>query len=908
MRRSLVLLLALVLLAAPALAAHEQGKGARSLGGKTVPRTEEWLRIETDDFPTKPLGALETDAGATEGKAWNISSYGSITTEIDVPETGVLWVDIRARGWHPPDMMNTHMHILIDGEQRAEWDVRGEWATYPQSVPILKGKHTISIENFDNYRGAKLDRTLVVDWVSFSQPTLEGTPRVPAGGHVVVDAADIHNSVTGQLERSTLARNDTMWLQWGVGCFVEMFVAEGSGEHQVDARLKGNVHDGVGTRVQVRLDSEELAEYFVGEAWEQKVTRFTASAGPHMLEICYDNDEPGKKRNLWLDEMVFTSFAAAGTGGTPPTPPPADVPGAPWLSAHAGLDNHRYAESVVDAESVRTARQAWTYRVGAVTGTPAYDDGVLYFADFLGKAHAVRAKDGSVVWTADLPAGVDSSAALDEQNVYFGDMDGSLTALRRSDGSRVWSVKADPVEGTHLYGSPVVHEGVLYTGVASEQTLIEYEGPQTFRGSVAAFDTRDGRQVWKTYTQTEAGKGVSVWSTPAIDPELGLLYVGTGNSYGEPVSQYTDSIVALKMADGAVAWHFQATKNDAFNARGAPGPDRDFGASPLLFEAGGRRLVGDGDKGGVFFALDRATGALVWQAKADFKVEGVAASQVEGFLGTASYRDGVIYAPTTARSMVTAIKADTGEILWDTELNPLPQKYGDRMFAPSTAADGVVLQGNAFGRVFALDMATGEILANLSAGGAVQGGITLAGNLFVVPDVGKDLWSGKGGLTAYRVTPGAAPVVTSPGPTTTTPTAGPTPEPQALTVRLLGGFFEPKALTIRSGDTVTFVNEDSLPHTVTSTWDDGTTFDVALKPGETYAHTFDTAGTWAIHCRPHAQAATEGAPLTGMVMTVEVTAAGAGAVNESIIPGAPLGPLLVVLAALALFARARRQA
>jgi polyvinyl alcohol dehydrogenase (cytochrome) len=648
--------------------------------------------------------------------------------------------------------------------------------------------------------------------------------------------------------------------------------------------------------VQVKLDAKELIEYHVGEDWEQKVTKFTASAGPHMLEICYDNDEPGKKRNLWLDEMVLASL---GQGS-----PPATVDGAPWVSAHGGLSNHRHAPSVIDPESILTAQQAWTYRVGAVTGTPAHDDGILYFADFAGKAHALRAKDGSVVWTAELPAGVDSSAALDDANVYFGDMDGHLTALKRGDGSRVWSVKADPVEGTHLYGSPVVHDGILYTGVASEQTLIEYEGPQTFRGSVAAFDVDDGRQVWKTYTQTEAGKGVSVWSTPAIDPALGMLYVGTGNSYGEPVSQYTDSILALKLSDGSVAWHFQATKNDAFNARGAPGPDRDFGASPILFEAGGKTLVGDGDKGGVFFALDRATGALVWQAKADFKVDGIPASQVEGFLGTASHHDGVIYAPTTARSMVTAIDAASGEVLWDTELNPLPQTYGHRMFGPATAAEGVVLQGNAFGRVFALDMETGEILANLTAGGAVQGGITLVGNLFVVPDVGKDLWSGKGGLTAFRVTPGAAPVVTTPGGTIAPPTDEP-PAPTKTTVRVLGGFFEPATLDIRVGDEVTWVNEDAMPHTITSTWDDGATFDVTLKAGETFTHSFSAVGTWKVHCRPHAHAAEEGGELTGMVMTIDVTTAGAGAVNESIIPGAPLAALLVGLAVLALVGRRR---
>ena len=761
--------------AAPAtLAVHSEGKGARSLGGKTVPRTDAMLTLEADEFPEKPLGSLQNDAAATGGKAWNLSTYGFITTEIDVPESGAVWIDIRARGFHPTDMMNPHMHILIDGEQRAEWDVRGEWLAYPQSIPILKGKHTLSVDNFDNYRGATKDRTLIVDWVQITEPTLEGTPRVPAGGYVVVDAEDIHNSVTGQLERSTLARNETQWLQWGVGCFVEMIVAEGSGAHSVTPRLRGNVHEGVGTHVIIRVDGTQVEDYHVGEEWEERKTDFTASAGPHMVEICYDNDEAGKKRNLWLDEMSFVSFA---TGGGPITPPP-PAPIEDWPAAHATIDNHRHVASGIDATSVRTAREAWSYRSATVTGTPAIVDGVAYFGDYAGKIHALRVSDGSVVWTVDNGAGVDSSIAVAGDRLYVGDQDGFLTARKTSDGSQVWRVKADEVEGTHLYGSPVVHDGVLYTGVASEQTLIEYTGEQTFRGSVAAFDITNGAQKWKTYMQEPGGLGVSVWSTPAIDPALGLLFVGTGNSYGEPVSQYTDSIVALRMNDGGVAWHYQATKNDAFNARGGAGPDRDFGASPLLFEANGKKLVGDGDKGGRFFALDRATGALVWNVTVDFKVEGTPSSQLEGFLGTASYHKGTIYAPTTARSMVHAIDASTGAVKWARELNPLPTKYGDRMFAPSTAADGVVLQGNAFGHVFALDMATGEVLADLTVPGGIQGGIALAGDTFLVPDVGKDLWSMKGGITAFRVDITRPPQATPEPPVTgTDPPTGSTPPP-----------------------------------------------------------------------------------------------------------------------------------
>lgn len=760
-----VALFLMLLLAGSALANHPEGKGARSLGGSGVPRGDALFTIESDTFSDRSVGSLLTDAAATQGRAWNLSTYGIITTTIELPVSGVVWFDIRARGFHPPDMRNTHMHILIDGVQRAEWDVRGEWLTYPQSVPMLAGEHEVSVDNFNNYRANVADRALIVDWLAMTTPTLDGSPRVPAGGSVKVDAADIQNSVTGQLERSSLANDGTQWLQWGVGCFAEMFVMEAAGEHALLARLRGNVHEDVGTRVQIGLDGRRVDEYHVGVDWEDRETKFSVnSIGPHLVEICYDNDEPGKKRNLWLDEMHVSHEGLAVPAGA-----------ASWPSAHGSLSNLRHAQSAINAQSVLTAREAWTYAAsGPVTGTPAYDAGVLYFGDHKGKVHAVKASDGSAVWAVANEAGVDSSVALDDRRVYIGDQKGWLSARSRADGALVWRVRADPEDGTHLYGSPVLHDGVVYTGVASEQTLIEYKGEQTFRGSVAAFRASDGALLWRTHTQDPGGLGVSVWSTPAIDPGLGLLFVGTGNSYGEPVGKYTDSILALKLSDGAVVWSHQATKNDAFNARGGAGPDRDFGASPLLFEAGGRKLVGDGDKGGSLFALDRATGELVWTAKVDFRVDGVAASQLEGFVGTASYHEGVIYAPTTARSMVHAIDASTGAIKWATELNPLPREYGRRMFGASTAAEDVVLQGNAFGNVYALEMSTGRILTNLSVGGTVQGGITLAGDRFFVPHVGANLWSGSGGVRAFVVDADGYPPTVPP---TVWPTVTPTGTP-----------------------------------------------------------------------------------------------------------------------------------
>lgn len=447
-----------------------------------------------------------------------------------------------------------------------------------------------------------------------------------------------------------------------------------------------------------------------------------------------------------------------------------------WPTAHGGPSNQRAAPSALTPETVGDLERAWRVPTqGGVTGTPVHADGVAYFASWGGLVHAVDIESGTQLWRVDHGTRVDASLAIVDDKVLVADAEGNLTARERATGEVVWRTWVEPKRGVHLWGSPAVHDGRIYIGIASEQTDVTYEGVQDFRGGVAALDAATGEILWKTYTQPPEARGVSVWSTPALDPELGLLYVGSGNAYGAPAGSLSDALIALRMADGAVAWSYQATPDDTFNARGAPGPDADIGASPILFEIDGRPVVADGDKGGRFFALDRRTGELLWRVKADF-VGDLAPAEKEGFLGTAAYADGVIFAPTTARSMVHAIDARTGDFLWARELNEKPRAYGDRMFAPTSVTNGVVMQGNAFGQLHLLDARDGSTLRVLDVGGDVQGGVSIADGYLLVPDSGDVVWGPTGNLTAYRF---AAASEGSPAPTPVASSApvAPTPSP-----------------------------------------------------------------------------------------------------------------------------------
>src|SRR3712207_1525130 len=194
-----------------------------------------------------------------------------------------------------------------------------------------------------------------------------------------------------------------------------------------------------------------------------------------------------------------------------------------------------------------------------------------------------------------------------------------------------------------MYGSPVVWDGKVYIGVSGYFGEFSGRPNISVRGSVVALDAQTGAVRWKTYMVPPGRDGGPVWSTPAVDTDTGRLYVGTGNAYNPPASEMTDAIVALDARSGAVADHFQATADDAWSLGEPVGPDFDFGASPNLIRgADGRKLVGEGQKAGIYWALDRATLDPVWQTRTG------AGSSTGGIIGSTAYDGTRIYGPNNS--------------------------------------------------------------------------------------------------------------------------------------------------------------------------------------------------------------------------------------------------------------------
>lgn len=120
----------------------------------------------------------------------------------------------------------------------------------------------------------------------------------------------------------------------------------------------------------------------------------------------------------------------------------------------------------------------------------------------------------------------------------------------------------------------------------------------------------------------------------------------------------------------------------------------------------------------------------------------------------------------------------------------------------------------------------------------------------------------------------------------------------ASEVKLMGGFFDPASLDVLVGEEVTWTNEDAMPHTVTSSWDEGASFDAVLKAGESFTYKFGEPGEHTIHCRPHTFENEETGEMEGMVMTVKALPLETGAGIAAPLQKAPLPALAIVIVGL----------
>ncbi len=427
-------------------------------------------------------------------------------------------------------------------------------------------------------------------------------------------------------------------------------------------------------------------------------------------------------------------------------------------------------DSTITRENVGRLELAWAFAlpdVADVRSQPVVTEDTVFVAAISGGVYALDRESGCIEWEHETGATLRTSLALGragERTVLFvGDIGATVHAIDAHTGEGLWSESVALFDASATTGTPVPYRGadgrdVLFVPLSAFGVVLatnpRYECCKS-HGAVLALDATTGERLWvtrmtkdavPTYKSSEGVQqwgpsGVPVWTTPTLDPERGQLYVGTGENTSSPATYLSDSIVALEMTTGAIRWVFQGTRDDAFNMacgrRAGPncpkenGPDFDFGAAAVLAtSSSGKQIVVAGQKSGEVHALDPQTGRVLWQNRLS---QGSALGGVHWGISVVGDRVLVPIADPpfprpgyTPKPGVYALDLETGELLWEhraerrCELdmaalrggeNPWPECPFQYSFSAAPMASEEVLFAAALdGRVYAFDIASGEIL------------------------------------------------------------------------------------------------------------------------------------------------------------------------------------------------------
>jgi polyvinyl alcohol dehydrogenase (cytochrome) len=406
----------------------------------------------------------------------------------------------------------------------------------------------------------------------------------------------------------------------------------------------------------------------------------------------------------------------------------------------------------VDTASVGGLTSRWEKDgLVGVTGTPIVARGVVYFGDWTGTVWALKLSSGAVLWSTKVGTSVIGSPALAGTGLYVG-AGSTLYRLNASNGEVIWKATTNPNPFSQINASPIVVGARVILGTAQFEEVVG-KPPETFQGSIGAWDARSGRPLWNFVTtpnDASSGAGEGIWSTAAVDARLGLLYVGTGQNISQPTGPRADSLLAIRISDGTLAWWSQFTKPDVFGYGNYVGKDADVGTSPNLWSCGGRTMVGVGQKNGVYHALDAKSGKDVWNTTL------TPGSTFGGALGSAAFIDGRLIVTsnigdpasnaTTNQSKVFALDPGTGKVLWFRGL-------AGNVFGPVTGVRELAFVGTDAGRYYALSTAKGTQEWTYTPPAKVGGGASIvAGN--VIWGYGFTLFKGPGpgGIVCFSVT------------------------------------------------------------------------------------------------------------------------------------------------------------
>ena len=322
-----------------------------------------------------------------------------------------------------------------------------------------------------------------------------------------------------------------------------------------------------------------------------------------------------------------------------------------WLVHGRTYSEQRYSPLAdINTSNVNRLGLAWQVDLGTdrgLEGTPLVVDGVMFTTGSWSHIYAIEARSGKILWTYDphVPGSVARNGCCDvvsrglavwQGRVIAATFDGRLIALDARSGQRVWEVDTivDHTLPYSITGAPRIVKNRVLIGNAGAEFGV--------RGYFSAYDIDTGKLAWRFFTVPAGPKGPferpelesaaktwdansgvwpgkgggTVWDSFAYDPDLDLLYVGTGNGGPWPQSirspaggdnLFLSCILAVKPDTGRLVWYYQTT----------PGDQWDFTATQhmiladLQWEGRARKVLMQAPKNGFFYVLDRESGRLL---------------------------------------------------------------------------------------------------------------------------------------------------------------------------------------------------------------------------------------------------------------------------------------------------------
>ena len=466
-----------------------------------------------------------------------------------------------------------------------------------------------------------------------------------------------------------------------------------------------------------------------------------------------------------------------------------------WLMYSATLDAQRHSRlDQVNTENVANLELKWAYQIPEIDRaetTPLVVDGIMFITEAPSNVVAVDAVTGRQYWRYDheLPDDLriccgrnNRGVAILGETLYMSTLDAHLVAIDARTGNLRWDVEvADYSKGYSKTAAPLIVKDLVVTGIAG--------GEFGIRGFIDAYHAETGELVWRTYAVAGPGDpnvstwadeswrtgGAATWLTGSYDPDLDLIYWGTGNpgpDWNGDVrlgdNLYSDSALALDADTGDISWWFQFTPHDVH--------DYDSIQIPILadieYEGSQRKVMMWANRNAFYYTIDRTDGDFLegqpyarqtWAQGLDadgrpIRVPGMAPTY-EGIVVSPSIGGGTnwfspAYNPDTGLfyvnafdgeqeffkrdedyeegerftggggqyvqpidtyfSAIRAINPATAEIEWEFPIQPRSTA------GIMSTAGGLLFSGSVDGYFYALDAETGQELWNISLGARVH--------------------------------------------------------------------------------------------------------------------------------------------------------------------------------------------